>query len=233
MDMKLTTDGGFILAGFTNNIGAGDNDMYLVKVDSDGNETWSSTYGGADYEKANGVIQTSDGGYMIVGTSLTFTNGDYDLYLVKTSSIGVQEWSGNYGSTIDDQGYDVVEASNGDVYAIGTLYQPSTWWSDCLLVIPDYNVVSVKEFAFNKIEPNVFPNPFKEQTTISFQLDEVNYSNVSVKVYDLLGKEMKSNSMLAKDSKIVITREGLNTGMYLYIIEVDGRHISTGKINVI
>jgi len=62
-----TNDGGFILAGFTDQTSDGNSDVLLIKLDSNGNELWSKTYGGEYDDSAMNVKQTSDGGYIVVG----------------------------------------------------------------------------------------------------------------------------------------------------------------------
>ena len=90
--VQQTSDGGFILAGFTGSFGAGYFDMYLVKTDASGNEIWSQTFGGSELEQARSVQQTSDGGFILAGITESFGAGNYDMYLVKTDSQGNQEW---------------------------------------------------------------------------------------------------------------------------------------------
>ena len=55
----------------------------ILKTDSDGDTVWTSTYGGANYDAGRLIIETSDGAYIIVGTTESFGSGGYDVYLVK------------------------------------------------------------------------------------------------------------------------------------------------------
>jgi hypothetical protein len=87
-----TSDGGYALAGETKSSPAGDFDFWLVKTDVSGNMEWNRTYGGANYDFANSVVQTSDGGYAIAGNTLSFGAGDYDFWLIKTNEQGVPEF---------------------------------------------------------------------------------------------------------------------------------------------
>jgi hypothetical protein len=85
-------DGGYIIAGYTKSYGAGGFDMYLVKVDSDGNLLWNRTYGGSQDDGANCIVQVSDGGYIIAG----YTNSgvqSQSAWLVKTDSSGQVQWN--------------------------------------------------------------------------------------------------------------------------------------------
>ena len=82
-----TRDGGYIIAGYTESYGAGGSDMYLIKVDSDGNLLWDETYGGSQADGANCIVQAGDNGYLIAG----YTNSgvtSQSSWLVKTDSSG-------------------------------------------------------------------------------------------------------------------------------------------------
>jgi hypothetical protein len=112
--VSATDDGGYVIAGTTNSFGAGNSDIWLVKTDSAGNMMWNETYGGSNNEWMRYMIQTSDGGYGIVG----FTgSGNYDLLFVKTDANGSLQWSQTYGGGGFDQGYSLVEIT-GDGFAI-------------------------------------------------------------------------------------------------------------------
>ena len=66
-----------------------DNDVYLIKTNGNGVEQWSQTYGGTESESGSSVKQTTDGGFIIAGSTLSFGE-DYDVYLIKTDSEGTQ-----------------------------------------------------------------------------------------------------------------------------------------------
>ena len=95
-----TIDGGNAFAGYTTSSGAGKADVWLVKTDSYGNQQWNKTYGGKAFEWASSVIQTSDGGYAIAGSTYTSDAGGYDFWFVKTDSSGNQLWNKTYGGTL-------------------------------------------------------------------------------------------------------------------------------------
>jgi hypothetical protein len=81
-----TSDGGFALAGRTFSFGAGSYDAWLVKTDANGNMEWNQTYGGSDWDEAQSLVVTSDGGYALAGTK------NDDFWLVKTDEYGVPEF---------------------------------------------------------------------------------------------------------------------------------------------
>jgi hypothetical protein len=87
--VQPTNDGGYIIVGTACAVGAEDSDVYLVKTDSLGTPLWTRTYGGPLAEKAFSVRQTADGGYVSAGYTASCGSGDFDIYLVKTDSLGL------------------------------------------------------------------------------------------------------------------------------------------------
>jgi hypothetical protein len=88
--IQQTSDGGYILAGYTASYGAGNGDAWLVKTDANGNKLWDKAFGGYYYDIAKAVQQTSDGGYILVGSSNIRINGvDRSVaLLIKTDAEG-------------------------------------------------------------------------------------------------------------------------------------------------
>ena len=80
-----TSDGGYAVAGYTGSYGAGGHDFWLVKTDSAGNMRWSKTYGGPSGDECRAVVQTSDGGYAIAGSTSSYpvVGTYYNFWLVK------------------------------------------------------------------------------------------------------------------------------------------------------
>jgi hypothetical protein len=106
-----TSDGGYALAGYTWHIETEIHDFWLVKTDEYGDMEWNQTYGGDGIEYAFALVETSDGGYAIAGT----TNND--CWLVKTDAYGNMEWNRTYGGSEPDRAFALVETSDGG-YAI-------------------------------------------------------------------------------------------------------------------
>ena len=100
--IQQTTDGGYILAGYTQSLGAGLFDFWLVKTDEIGDSLWSRTFGGDGFEECHSVQQTEDGGYVLAGYTSSYGSGAYDFWLVKTDEIGDSLWSQTFGGSEDD-----------------------------------------------------------------------------------------------------------------------------------
>jgi pimeloyl-ACP methyl ester carboxylesterase len=113
-----TSDGGYAIAGYTNSYGAGQADAWLVKTDANGNTQWSKTYGGADADYANALVQTVDGGYALAGLTYSYGAGGTDFWLVKADSSGNLQWSKTYGGTKTDIANTLIQTADGG-YALG------------------------------------------------------------------------------------------------------------------
>ena len=116
--VEQTSDGGYIITGYTNSFGGGNYDFYLIKTSATGSQVWAKTYGGLYRDQAYSVEQTSDGGYIITG--YTGDNGDSaNIYLIKTDSSGQSIWAKTYGSVKDDYAYSVEQTSDGGYIIAG------------------------------------------------------------------------------------------------------------------
>jgi hypothetical protein len=92
-----TSDGGYAIAGYTESFGAGGRDVYVIKLDAKGNLQWTKTIGGLDDEIGHSLIQTSDGGYAIAGSTYSFGAGWADVYVVKLDANGNLQWTKTIG----------------------------------------------------------------------------------------------------------------------------------------
>jgi hypothetical protein len=111
-------DGGYVAAGYTDSYGAGSQDFYLLKTDSNGNEEWYRTYGGAESEGCWSVDKTDDGGYILTGVISSYAVGNHNLWLVKTDSNGVEEWNRTYGSVGAEANGNSVQQTSDSGYIV-------------------------------------------------------------------------------------------------------------------
>jgi hypothetical protein len=117
-DIKQTPDGGYLILGSSSSFGKGDNDIYLVKVDAEGNEQWSRNYGGDKSDIGSALLLTNDGNYLILGTS---TNDEdfTDIMLLKVDQTGNQLWKREIGDKgFNESGINIREDLDGNGYII-------------------------------------------------------------------------------------------------------------------
>ncbi len=116
---KPTLDRHYIVAGSTSSYGAGNTDVYLVKVDSMGFPIWEKAFGGFGNDVGRSVIQLPDSGYVVAGFTNSFGAGGYDVYLIRTDKNGNLIWQKTFGGLDWDFAYDVVLAADGDIVVCG------------------------------------------------------------------------------------------------------------------
>jgi hypothetical protein len=117
-----TSDKGYVVAGNTGDARYGEDEYFwLIKTDKLGYNQWSKTFETLMPGVARSVIQTSDGGYALLGSN----SDNPDFLLVKTSSSGELEWSKTYGGEDNDNGWSIVQTSDGGYALAGMLWNRS------------------------------------------------------------------------------------------------------------
>ena len=111
--LKATDDGGFVIAGFNNDVNNLYHDYYLLKTDSDGNEMWSKSYGRSRNDNLFELLSASDGGFYLAGSTQK-TDDTNDAYLVKTDSLGNSLTNELSGNLFNDENFDCLIDANED-----------------------------------------------------------------------------------------------------------------------
>ena len=120
-----SSDGGFVVAGTTTTFDTiGGEDGFLLKYTSNGDLSWSRTFGSTSTDLVNYAAKTSDGGYIVVGDS-TISNANDDAFIAKIDSGGTLLWCNTYGGEADDVANSVVETSDGKFVLVGKTYSLS------------------------------------------------------------------------------------------------------------
>lgn len=110
--VQQTMDHGYIITGFSYDTSYVSPDVYVIKTDSLGNILWSETYGGPNDDVGFCVKQTFDSGYVVVGYTESFGAGDFDIYLIKTNSLGDTLWTKTYVGTNFEKGNSVQQLND-------------------------------------------------------------------------------------------------------------------------
>jgi hypothetical protein len=120
VELVKPSAGGYAIAGVTKSFGTGPSDAWLIKTDEEGNMEWNKTYGGVGNEWVLALIETSDGGYALLGHTNSFGAGNWDFWLIKTDAEGKMQWNRTYGGSGRDEGRAIVQTTDGG-YAIAGL----------------------------------------------------------------------------------------------------------------
>ena len=138
--IEETQDGGFIMGGWSrSNVsgtktepGFGEIDYWIVKLDQNLDWEWDRTYGGSSDDFIYELIQTSDGGFLVVGTSDSDVSGtksephygQFDLWIVKLDNDGDLEWENTIGGTEEERVNAVYEEASGNFVIGGACESP-------------------------------------------------------------------------------------------------------------
>ena len=112
--------GGFLILGYTESFGSGDDDYYLVKTDENGNEIWTKTYGGTASDMGMSIVETPGGDLMLAGYTGSYGAGNRDMWLVKTNCNGDSLWAHCYGANAYVVGREIIQSSDGGFVLTGS-----------------------------------------------------------------------------------------------------------------
>ncbi len=215
-----TTDGGYLLGGYShsnisgdkteNSIGAFANpDYWIVKTDSLGSIVWQNTIGGDNGEELHSIQQTTDGGFILGGSSSSSISGDKtennigngDYWIIKTNSVGVIQWQNTIGGSNADRLYSIQETTDGGYIAGGwsnsnisgdksennidtsgfcVPYCTYDYW--IIKLYPD-TITSTSAIPNSSLNISISPNP----TT---NLIHFNKENLTAELYDISGRKL-------------------------------------------
>jgi TolB-like protein len=133
-----TKDGAYILVGTTDSDHKSQDDIYVVKINANGTRAWHRHYGSNEHEAGMAIVQSDDGGYLVVGSTNDTPSYNSDIYLLKIDKNGLIEWDRKYGDSKDDKALAVIKTEDG--YAItGYVTHPQSYSKDMLLLKVDKN----------------------------------------------------------------------------------------------
>ncbi len=131
-----TRDGGFLIVGHSESFGPdNDWDIYLIRTDVDGSTLWAKEFDEALFEYAHAAIETEDRGFLIVGEITSSLTESPDVFLLKISQSGKQEWTKRYAMPGTQRGSDIVKAVDGGYMIVGRTRDAAEESEDDVLLV--------------------------------------------------------------------------------------------------
>ena len=239
-DIHQARDGGYIMIGQTSSTNGhvtgshGGNDYWVVKLTSDGNIDWQKAIGGSKDDFGRFVYQTTDGGYVTIGTTRS-TDGDIlnhigvdDIWIVKLTEIGEIQWQKTLGGSLNERGNCIQQTTDGGYILTGYAWSDdgdvseNQGYSDVWIVklSPEATPTSAPQSH----PPTISPNPATQSITLNIPTET---STLKVRITDLLGRELKQQSVLNNGNLDIST---LSNGLYLVTATAPSGQVYAGKL---
>jgi hypothetical protein len=177
----------------------------------------TNTIGGSNSDFGFSILQATDGGYVIAGSTESFGAGDRDVWLIKTDTNGDTMWTKTIGGSSTDQAWSVEQTYDGGYIITGWTESFGAGGRDILLIKVAPDITAIDENPHVSLNDyqllQNYPNPFNPSTTIEFTLPNSEF--VELKVYNILGKEVST-----------LVSKRLNQGNHTYTF--DGKNLASG-----
>lgn len=160
--VSITSDSGYFIVGVTESYGAGATDVYAVKTDSNGDTLWTRTYGWSYSDWGYYGEQTTDGGYILAGSTMGSDSANLDVFLIRTNENGDTLWTKTFGDVCDDEAYAVHQTSDGGFIITGYTWDCVYGWINMYLIKTDAqgNAVGIgNDLASDNTNLFAYPNP--------------------------------------------------------------------------
>jgi hypothetical protein len=189
-------DGGYAVVGFTDTIGSGKPDLWIIRFNASHDSIWSYMCGDPGIDRGFWISHAGNGSFCIVGHT-EVGSGYFDVYLTKIDSLGNGLWSRTYGGNGIDDGYCVRRTADDGFILVGCTSSYGAGFRDIYIIKTDSlgNVAGIQEeqdpgHKTRDIRLTATPNPFSNHTEIKLLGDW------EIKIFDVAGRRVREISLL-------------------------------------
>jgi len=228
-------------------ISIGDADIFISKMDTDGNWLWATNAGGSSNDVGRAIaIDDYDNCYIgghfqetvTFGSHSLVSAGESDVYVAKLNANGNWLWARKAGGNSEDCCYAVAIDDNGNSYSTGffsgiatfgsyTLTSTNTWDRNVFVAKLGYDTSVDNHVIPINIKLSNYPNPFNPSTTIEFSMQ--NDSNVELNIFNIRGQKIKTlthNEFTKGDHSVIWNGDDesnnpVSSGIYYYILKIN------------
>ena len=228
----------------------GSSDIFIAKMDSNGNWLWATRAGGNSYDGGDGIKIDDAGnsyvtGYFVdtatFGSYSLISSGLYDIFVAKMDTDGNWQWANRAGGNSEDVGYGITIDADGNSYVTGIFMDTATFGSYSLTSSGSYGYPDIFVAKLNNnisIENEIipfsnglsnYPNPFNPKTTISFSIKQ--NCKIELEIFNIKGQKVKtliSEFMQSGNHAVFWNGDDaygnkVSSGLYFYKLSVNGR----------
>jgi hypothetical protein len=225
--VELANEGGFVIAGSTKAYGAADHDVWLVRVNADGDTLWTRTYGISRWEKGYSVDRTADGGFIVTGYAFMYGGA----WLLKFNADGDTMWTRAFSDSGRAEGYSVQQTRDGGYIIAGFTETSVPNHNDVYLVKTDsLGRTAVEEPRTSAtraaaLSLSCAPNPCRGATRISFKPQASSLKPATLRIYDAQGRLQSTFDIRASSFRLDLG--SMPAGVYLARLDCGSQHAST------
>ena len=218
--IQQTSDGGYVLGGNSASNISGDktensqggSDYWVVKLDASGAIQWQNTIGGSGTDNLRSIQQTSDGGYILGGSSRSDISGDKtensqglkDYWVVKLDASGGIQWQNTIGGTYHDNLRSIQQTSDGS-YILGgastsndtgdkTEYGKGSYDYWVVKLGGDTTTGINNQYSLNYNQLNIYPNPNTGEFVIEMEITKP--QDIQLRIFNILGQEIFTENII-------------------------------------
>ncbi len=246
--IQQTSDGGYLLGGWSNSNISGDKtensiggtDYWIVKTDASGSIQWQNTIGGNSNDQLNSIYQTSDGGYILGGNSISNISGDKtencigtsDYWVIKTDTSGDIQWQNTIGGSNIDVLLSIQQTAGGGYILGGPSYSNiSGDKSENCIGYEDYWIVKLFPdtiTGITNLQSSIFnvqlsPNPVTNKLNVKTNNNELS----EIILYDISSRKLLQQKFT---NSVSLNTEQLAKGLYLYEVRNKNGLCKKGKV---
>jgi hypothetical protein len=248
--IDLASDSTYLITGTTfsypNDVSDTSGNILYAEVDKSGSVIWQKTTGGNQNEEGRFINRLTDGNIMVGGMTESFGQGGKDVIMYYVDTDGDYISGGTRGGTSDDEGFSATVGKNNQYLVAGLTKSYGCGLPDYYIIrkqifpfIPGFQItlnnvcdnpfISVNENPEEVCFISAYPNPTNSNFLISIPCFE-NDRNIHVKIFDVIGREIKSVKVLA--SAITFSRSEFKNGIYFIRMQIGNRILSSNKLIV-
>lgn len=216
--VKETMDGNYIIAAQTKSSGTGMYDVWIIKLNPDGDTLWTKTFGGVNDDWAKYIQETQDTNYIIAGCTESYGAGGVDIWIIKIDRDGNLLWTKTIGGVNNDWGNCVQYTVDGGYIITGRTESFGAGNSDAYLIKLEPELAVNEDKFFEKQENKFFV--FKDK--LLFDISEAKFFNFSIYKED--GSVLKNlYHTFINGEKFKLNLNNLKSGIYFIKLRIDNQ----------